>query len=143
MAPVGDGAKRPRGLAESAGEIDGAWLAALMSRILAGDLSDYEDVGALDELTPGSMKGVDVDGERVLLVRRPDGTCAAIGGLCTHQVAYLEDGVLEGDTVLCPRHGAAFALTTGEPLTAPADMPVPVYDICAVAGRLLVSRKPR
>ena len=66
---------------------------------------------------------IDVDGERVLIARLADGTCAAIGGLCSHQVAYLEDGVLEGNTVLCPRHGAAFALTTGEPLSAPADMP--------------------
>ena len=106
-------------------------------------MSDYEDVGAAEELAPGTMKGIDVDGERVLLARLADGTCAAIGGLCSHQVAYLEDGVLEGNTVLCPRHGAAFALTTGEPLSAPADMPVPVYDLCTVGGRLLVSRKPR
>jgi 3-phenylpropionate/trans-cinnamate dioxygenase ferredoxin component len=116
------------------------------SRILTnlGDReSDYEDVGALADLAPGTMKGVDVAGERVLVVRQADGTCAAIGGLCSHQVAYLEDGVLEGDKVLCPRHGAAFALATGEPLTAPADMPVAVYDVCAVDGRIRVSRQPR
>lgn len=107
------------------------------------DFDDYVDVGAADELAPGTMRGVDVEGERVLVARTAAGHCAAIGGICTHQVAYLEDGVLEDDRVLCPRHGAAFALHNGDPLTAPADMPVPVYACKELAGRLLVSRKPR
>ena len=102
----------------------------------------YVDVGAAEELAAGCMKGVDVAGERVLLAHTGAGFCA-IGGFCTHQVAYLEDGVLEEDRVLCPRHGAAFDLRTGDPLTAPADMPVPVYDLRIVAGRLLVSKLPR
>jgi 3-phenylpropionate/trans-cinnamate dioxygenase ferredoxin subunit len=141
MGPVGDGAKRPRGA--GLGGIVGAWLAGAIPRILPIELSDYEDVGALDDLAPGTMKGIDLAGERVLIARKTDGTCAAIGGLCSHQVAYLEDGVLEDDKVLCPRHGAAFALATGEPLTAPADMPVAVYDVCVQGGRVLVSLKPR
>jgi nitrite reductase/ring-hydroxylating ferredoxin subunit len=106
------------------------------------DAPDYIDVGAAADFVVGTMKGVDVAGERVLIAR-DGGKWCAIGGICTHQVAYLEDGLLEPGRVLCPRHGAAFDLATGEPLTAPADMPVPVYDVCLVGGRILISREPR
>jgi 3-phenylpropionate/trans-cinnamate dioxygenase ferredoxin subunit/naphthalene 1,2-dioxygenase system ferredoxin subunit len=88
------------------------------------------------------MKGFDVAGERVL-VAHIEGRWCAIGGICTHQIAYLEDGVLEPGRVSCPRHGAAFDLTTGDALCAPADMPVPVYDVQLTDGRILVSRQPR
>jgi nitrite reductase/ring-hydroxylating ferredoxin subunit len=102
----------------------------------------FVDVAAAAEVGEGTMKGFDVEGERVLVAQIAGKLCA-IGGICTHQVAYLEDGLLEPGRVLCPRHGAAFDLMTGEPLTAPADMPVPVYDVCLVGGRILVSRQPR
>jgi 3-phenylpropionate/trans-cinnamate dioxygenase ferredoxin subunit len=102
----------------------------------------FVDVAAAAEVGEGTMKGFDVDGERVL-VAHVGGRLCAIGGICTHQISYLEDGALEPGRVLCPRHGAAFDLDTGEPLTAPAEMPVPVYDVCVAGGRILVSRKPR
>jgi nitrite reductase/ring-hydroxylating ferredoxin subunit len=100
----------------------------------------FEDVAADAELAEGAMKGFDVAGERVL-VARTGGELFAVGGLCTHQIAYLEDGALEGTCVSCPRHGACFDLRTGEP-TAPADMPLPIYDVRVEAGRILVSRDP-
>jgi 3-phenylpropionate/trans-cinnamate dioxygenase ferredoxin subunit len=45
--------------------------------------------------------------------------------------------------VRCPRHWAGFELETGEPTCAPADMPLPVYDVRIRDGRLLVSRRPK
>jgi 3-phenylpropionate/trans-cinnamate dioxygenase ferredoxin component len=101
----------------------------------------FEDVGAETEVVEGAMKGFDVAGERVL-VARTGGRLFAVGGLCTHQIAYLEDGALEGGKVSCPRHGACFDLETGDPLTAPADMPLPVYGLRVVQGRIFVSREP-
>jgi 3-phenylpropionate/trans-cinnamate dioxygenase ferredoxin component len=105
------------------------------------DDDSFEDLGAAAEVGEGAMKGFDVAGERVL-VARTGGRLFAVGGLCTHQIAYLEDGALEGRKVSCPRHGACFDLETGEPLTAPADLPLPVYELRVVGGRLRVSRAP-
>lgn len=102
----------------------------------------FEDVGAEAEVGEGTMKGFDVAGERVL-VARTGGCLFAVGGICTHQIAYLEDGALEDACVSCPRHGASFDLRTGAPLTAPADMPIPVYAVRVAGGRILVSRQPR
>jgi 3-phenylpropionate/trans-cinnamate dioxygenase ferredoxin component len=102
----------------------------------------FQDVAADSEVPEGNMKGFEVAGERVL-VARVQGRLHAVGGLCTHQIAYLEDGVLEGRQVSCPRHGACFDLESGEPLSAPADLPLPVHDVHAAGGRILVSIRPR
>jgi len=110
---------------------------------LSNDLhDDFVDVAATGDLPEGTMKGVDVEDERVLLAC-VDGRVHAVGGLCTHQIAHLEDGALEGSVVRCPRHWAGFELRTGEPVCAPADMPLPVYEVRVVGGRVLVSRRPR
>ena len=104
--------------------------------------NEMVDVAAEGEVPEGTMKGVDVGDERVLLAR-VQGRLHAVAGLCTHQIAHLEDGVLEGCQVLCPRHGAAFDLRTGDPLTPPADMPLEVYAVEVLAGRIRVSLRPR
>jgi 3-phenylpropionate/trans-cinnamate dioxygenase ferredoxin subunit len=101
----------------------------------------FVDVAAEAEVPEAAMKGFEVQGERVL-VARVGGRLLAVGGLCSHQVAYLEDGQLEGTSVSCPRHGACFDLESGEPLSAPAECPLPVYAVRARAGRILVSRAP-
>jgi nitrite reductase/ring-hydroxylating ferredoxin subunit len=129
---VGLGAKRPR---------VGTVMIVPRRQTLRESDGDYDDVAADADIPEGTMKGVDVGDERVLLAR-VGGELCAISGLCTHQIAHLEDGVLDGRKVLCPRHGAAFDLDTGEP-TPPADMPVAVYDVRVAGGRVYVCRTPR
>jgi 3-phenylpropionate/trans-cinnamate dioxygenase ferredoxin subunit len=62
----------------------------------------------------------------------------AIEDVCTHDGEPLTGGEIEGDEIVCPRHGARFCLRTGEALTPPAYEPVRVYETRIEAGRLWV-----
>ena len=77
----------------------------------------------LSSIADGSMLLGHAQGEPVVLARRGD-EVFAIGAICTHYGAPLEQGLLDGDTVRCQWHHACFSLRTGEALRAPALNPV-------------------
>jgi NADPH-dependent 2,4-dienoyl-CoA reductase/sulfur reductase-like enzyme/nitrite reductase/ring-hydroxylating ferredoxin subunit len=77
----------------------------------------------LSTIPDGTMLLGHAQGEPVLLARRGDDVFA-IGAICTHYGAPLEQGLLDGDTVRCQWHHACFSLRTGEALRAPALDPV-------------------
>jgi NADPH-dependent 2,4-dienoyl-CoA reductase/sulfur reductase-like enzyme/nitrite reductase/ring-hydroxylating ferredoxin subunit len=77
----------------------------------------------LATIPDGTMLLGHAQGEPVLLARRGD-EVFAIGAICTHYGAPLEQGLLDGDTVRCQWHHACFSLRTGEALRAPALDPV-------------------
>jgi len=91
-------------------------------------MSDWLDVVSAEELKPGSCRIVDADGTRVA-VFNVDGELFAIEDVCTHDGGDLAGGCLEGDEIICPRHGARFSLRTGEALTAPAFEPTAVFPV--------------
>ena len=88
----------------------------------------------LSTIPDGTMLLGHAHGEPVVLVRRGD-ELFAIGALCTHYGAPLEQGLLVGDTVRCPWHHACFSLRTGEALRAPARDPVSRWRVEEVRDR--------
>ena len=84
---------------------------------------DFTQGIELSTIPDGTMLLGHVRGEAVLLARR-GAELFAIGAICTHYGAPLEQGLLVGDTVRCPWHLACFSLRTGEALRAPARDPV-------------------
>ena len=96
------------------------------------------DAGALDELPDGTMRAVDLGGERVLLVRT-GGVCHAIGATCPHAGGPLAEGYLHGSEVICPWHKAAFDVTTGARTEPPAVDDVAHFPVRVVDGRVRVT----
>ena len=85
-------------------------------------------VAALSEIAPGTTKRV-VAGGNELLLCNAGGNVYAIEDVCTHDGGPLDQGELEGETVVCPRHGATFDVRTGDALTLPAVVPLMTYPV--------------
>jgi len=78
------------------------------------------------ELAPGGVKRLDAPPIAVFNV---EGSYFAISDVCTHEWARLSDGEVDGETVICPLHGACFSLSTGEALSLPAIEPVETFAV--------------
>ena len=91
-------------------------------------MADWFKVAAVGEIAPGGCKVVDVDGTAVA-VFNVGGDYFAIEDVCTHDGGELAGGVIEGDQVVCPRHGARFCVRTGEALSAPAYEPTAKFPL--------------
>jgi 3-phenylpropionate/trans-cinnamate dioxygenase ferredoxin subunit len=78
-------------------------------------------------------------GRRMVAIARSGEEYFAIEDVCTHDGAELTGGEIEGDQIICPRHGARFCLRTGEALTPPAYEPVRVFATRIDDGRLWIS----
>jgi len=90
-----------------------------------------------DELQPGQWRTVDVDGARVVVFNL-DGEYYAIEDVCTHDGGQLTGGHVEGDEIVCPRHGARFCIRTGVALTAPAYEPTYKFPVRVENGEIQV-----
>lgn len=86
-------------------------------------MAEWVDVAAADELEKGDYRVVDID-DVMVAVFNVDGDFYAIEDVCTHDYSQLTGGCVEGDEIVCPRHGARFNIRTGEALSAPAYEPV-------------------
>lgn len=94
----------------------------------------------LSTIPDGTMLLGHAEGEPALLARRGK-EVFAIGAICTHYGAPLEQGLLVEHTVRCQWHHASFCLRTGEALRAPALKPVSCWRVEQRDGAVYVREK--
>lgn len=80
------------------------------------------------ELPDNKPMRVDAKGRPVLLVRRGE-QVYAIGAVCSHYGAPLQEGELKDGAIECPWHGSRFCLEDGRVDRGPATAPVPAYEV--------------
>lgn len=95
-----------------------------MSRVEIAPLADFPE---------GAGLRVEVGEHRIAVFKIGDDVYA-LADRCSHAEASLAEGEVFDTEVECPRHGAAFDLTTGDALTLPATSPVPTYAAEVDAG---------
>jgi 3-phenylpropionate/trans-cinnamate dioxygenase ferredoxin subunit len=100
-------------------------------------MASWIDAGFPENLADGQTKSIAV-GRKMIAVVRTGEDYFAIEDVCTHDGAPLTGGEIEGEQIICPRHGARFCLRTGEALTPPAYEPVRVYATKIEDGHLWV-----
>lgn len=86
----------------------------------------FVKVATTGELIPGQAKQVEAGGKTIALFN-VGGSYHAIDDTCTHEGGPLSEGEVEGNTVVCPWHGAKFNVTNGEVEGPPAPVAVPYY----------------
>ena len=96
-------------------------------------MSDWVNVVTENDLAVGEHMVVDVDGIDVVVFKLEDGFYA-LEDMCTHDGAEIASGVLEGEEIICPRHGARFCIKTGEVKCAPAYEDIASLEVKVEAG---------
>jgi 3-phenylpropionate/trans-cinnamate dioxygenase ferredoxin subunit len=100
-------------------------------------MSEWLDVIDASALANGEHVVIDVEGTEVA-VFNIDGEYYAIEDVCTHDGAEIASGVLEGDEIVCPRHGARFCIKTGSVKAAPAYEDINLYKVRIQNGLIQV-----
>ena len=96
------------------------------------------DLLAVDEVPDGTMKMAWVDGTDQVLVVNVDGTIRAYQGICSHEYFELDKGFLTAGSLTCALHLSRFDLTTGDALDPPAELPLAMYEVVVVDGRVTI-----
>ena len=97
----------------------------------------WHDLGQPEDIPPGSCRVFAVAGKEIA-VANVAGRFYAIDNICTHDGEELAGGPIDGEEIICPRHGARFSLKTGAALTPPAYEAVKIHEIRIAAGRIAV-----
>ena len=87
---------------------------------------------------PGEMHAVDIAGLAPLAVYNVGGEYYVTSNICTHNVAALTDGYLEGDIVECPLHGGAFNVRSGEATRFPCVEPLQTFEVEVRDGAIFI-----
>ena len=73
----------------------------------------FVKVANANEISIGNKKKVTVDHKEILLANL-QGTFYAMEDTCPHMGGSLSEGKLEGNNIICPKHGSVFDVTTGK-----------------------------
>ncbi len=91
-------------------------------------MTDWVDVAPVQDIAPGQCKVMDVD-DVMVAVFNLGGEFYAIEDVCTHDGGELASGEIDGEAIVCPRHGARFCIRTGAVLEPPAYEPVDTFPV--------------
>jgi len=94
----------------------------------AGVAADFEDED-VEQLWVGNL---------AIAVYRAKGQYYATAVRCTHERAYLSDGIVVDCIVECPYHQGRFDVRTGKALGAPVIEPLATFPVKIIDGRLYV-----
>jgi 3-phenylpropionate/trans-cinnamate dioxygenase ferredoxin subunit len=96
--------------------------------LLAPEGVEFVTVADATELPPGERLFVTIDEAQIIILNLA-GNLYAIGDVCSHDGNMLDDAPVEGNEVVCPRHGARFDIRNGEAVSLPAVVDIPAYPV--------------
>jgi 3-phenylpropionate/trans-cinnamate dioxygenase ferredoxin subunit len=101
--------------------------------VLDPEKVEYLEIMPADELPPGERIFIEVNGRSIVIFNLA-GMFYAIGDVCSHDNGPVGDGQIEGNEIVCPRHGAHFDIRDGKAILLPAVEDIPAYPVRVVDG---------
>ena len=98
---------------------------------------EFSEIAPASELPNGERLFVDL-GDKPIVIFNLAGQYFAIGDVCSHDDGPLGDGVISGQNIVCPRHGAEFDLRSGKAVAMPAVIDIPSYPVQVRNGVIFV-----
>lgn len=107
------------------------------------DPADFVRVASVDEVPPGRVKQVRVDGRDVALVNL-EGTFFALDNNCPHSGGPLAQGSLDQDLghLTCPWHAWTWDVRTGTAVAPPVNWRATTHAVRVEDDAVFVSREP-
>lgn len=91
-------------------------------------MARWRKVGSVHDIPEGQGIGVEVEGKRVAIFNI-EGEFFAIEATCAQHGAPLEKGVVHGERLHCPWHGAVFDVRAGICSAFPAEVAAAAYEV--------------
>ena len=98
---------------------------------------EFVEIAPASELPNGERLFVEIEG-KPLVIFNMAGQFFSIGDVCSHDDGPVGEGDIEGDNIVCPRHGAEFDIRTGKAVQLPAVVDIPAYPVRVVDGMIQV-----
>lgn len=98
---------------------------------------EFVEIAPLLELPNGERLFVELGGLPIVIFNIAE-KLFALGDVCSHDEGPLGDGVIEGNIIICPRHGGGFDAKTGQAVQMPAVVDIPAYPVQVREGKIFV-----
>jgi 3-phenylpropionate/trans-cinnamate dioxygenase ferredoxin component len=95
-------------------------------------------VCSVDDIDQEDLIRFDHVGKTYAIYRSPEDHYYATDGLCTHEKVHLENGLVMGDIIECPKHNGRFNYKTGEAKGAPVCVNLKTYPTKLEAGVIYI-----
>lgn len=93
------------------------------------------------EVTPGNMLRVHPEGMDPILICNVAGRLHAVDDECTHAIASLSEGKLQGNIVFCPMHGGSFDVCSGMAKSLPCKQALRTWPLEIVDGKVYLLKR--
>ncbi len=91
---------------------------------------------AIDELAAGEMRRFEIGDQDPVLLCRIGDDYLIVDDECTHAIASLSEGRLEGETIFCPLHGGSFNVRSGKACSLPCKQKLRTYPVQIADGAI-------
>jgi nitrite reductase/ring-hydroxylating ferredoxin subunit len=100
-------------------------------------MAGFTKIAATSDIPLGEMRVFEIDLDSVVICHTDSGYFA-VADECSHDSAPIGDGELEGEEIVCCRHGARFSVSDGSVTGPPALVGIDHYELKIEGDDILV-----